>query len=160
VEIHSTNVPTFLTATGFDLIKVGNSGSVEGIRSPLEVTATTFGRTSLNVDDGADSTAHTVTLSRFFIPLSPAVIGLIRGLAPADILYPPTGILPSVNITTGAGTNTVDVQRTIVPTDLINNGGQETIDVSNGGNTAAIKATLNVEKPLLVTTGSTNLVVD
>src|SRR5262249_24860408 len=28
------------------------------------------------------------------------------------------------------------------------------------GNTAAIKATLNVEKPLLVTTGSTNLVVD
>src|SRR5262249_38262010 len=68
-----------------------------------------------------------------------------------------------VDITTGSGKVTWDVQSTGVPTTLINTSGQETVDVGNGGLLSGIQGRLTVEnegEPEFKSPAAINLVVD
>ena len=96
------------TSGGVDTVNVGNAGSVQGILGALTVQNPPSFDT-LNVNDSADTTARTVTLSTF--ASGGTNWGSITGLAPAAINYNYTDT-SSVNITTGSGNDTVNVLAT------------------------------------------------
>ena len=94
----ATGVPTNLsTSGGNDTVNVGNAGSVQGILGALNVQNPPSFDT-INVNDSADATARTVTLSTFTSGGLPW--GAITGLAPAAINYR-YGDTTSVSVTTG-----------------------------------------------------------
>ena len=80
-------------------VNVGNAGSVQGINGTLNVDNSTGAQNNLTVDDSADSTAQTVTLTS----------GTIHGIAPADIEYV-SADTNSVTIDGGSAGNFFDVQ--------------------------------------------------
>jgi hypothetical protein len=99
---------------GQDSVYVGSNGSalggnVQGING--EVIITGAGATALTVDNGGDTTGRTATLASG--PFFSTTLGLITGLAPANILWIPAGS-PSGDVTGltvygGSGGNTFNV---------------------------------------------------
>jgi hypothetical protein len=134
VKIQSTADPTNVTTTGTgadnDAVTIGNAGSVQGITGPVNVTNANA-LSSLVVDDSADATARTVTMSDT----------TIHGLAPADITYDPAAI-SDFTVTAGSGADTFTVTNTIFGTTTTLNAGagNDTVTVQAG----AAGSTLNV----------------
>ena len=107
------------TSGGHDTVNVGNAGSVQGILGTLSIQ-NPHSADTININDSADTTARTVTLSTFVS--GGANWGAITGLAPAAINYKYAGT-SSVNITTGSAADTVNVLATGVATNLSSIGG-------------------------------------
>jgi hypothetical protein len=129
-------------------VNVGdNAGTVQDILAPVNVE-NPLHFTTLNVDSG-DPTGHTVTLSRF-TPANDTPFGQIAGLAPAAISYRYVET-SSVNITTGSGGDTINVQGTGVTTNLSCRA-DGTVNVGNGGSVQGILGALNVDDPSHSTT--------
>jgi hypothetical protein len=145
----------------YDVINVGNAGSVQGIRGVVTV----YGwpnDTQLNVDDSADSTGRTATIGA----------GAITGLAPAAINYQTDALNiltvyggPGANIFTVADTpsnpywdvvttlhpgsgalKTVNARGTTGPL-AIDDRGSPTYDVINVGNAGSVQ---NIQGPVTI----------
>ncbi len=150
VNVHATGVETNLISHGLATVNVGNGGSVAGIQGTLNIENPPL-HTVVNVDDSADTTAGTVTLST--LGTNPAdsegnsdTWGQISGLAPANINYEYADT-SSLTIQTGSvGGNIVDVLGTGATTNLVSNGAA-TVNVGNNGSVQGITGDLNIENP-------------
>ena len=129
--------------SGTDTVNVGNAGSVQGILAAVNIQNPPSYNT-INVNDSADTTARTVTLSTF--TSGGANWGSITGLAPAAINYKYADT-SSVNITTGSAADTVNVLATGVTTNLSTSGGHDAVNVGNAGSVQGILGTLNIQNP-------------
>ena len=126
---------------GRDTINVGNAGSVQGILGVLAIQNTP-GANTINVNDSADATARSATLGLF---ASGGVLwGSITGLAPAAInyRYADTSVL---NVTTGSGSDVVNVSAVGSPTNLSTSGGNDTVNVGGAGNVGNVFAPLTIQ---------------
>jgi hypothetical protein len=148
VNVHATDVSAITNLTsvgGADTVNVGNAGSVQDIAGPLNIeNPNSF--TTLDVDDSADSSGHTVTLDTF-TPVNDSPWDSITGLAPAPIQYE-YGDTSSLSITTGLAADTVDVHATGVTTNISSAEGFNWVYVGNAGSAQGILGTLNIESPL------------
>ena len=142
VNVLATGVPTNINDYGYDQVNVGNSGSVQGILAALSLQDTPDANT-ISIDDHADATARTVTLSTY--SSGGANWGAITGLAPAAINYKYADT-SSVNLTTGTGFGTVNVLATGVTTN-INDYGYDQVNVGNSGSVQGILAALSLQDP-------------
>jgi hypothetical protein len=137
VNVQGTDVSTWvMNEGGHDTVNVGNQHTLGDINSFL-VVDNVSGQSQLNVDDSADSVAHTAYLEANLIPE-------IVGLAPATIAY---ANLSGLNVTTGTAADTVDVYSTYYPTTLSSGGGQDTVYVGYNGVLSYITGALTVTNP-------------
>jgi hypothetical protein len=130
---------------------VGHAGSLAGIDGTLNIE-NPFSRNDLNVDDSADPTAHTATLSN--IGPNPndsehgtADWGQISGLSPGVINYEYADTA-DVTLTVGHAANTVNVQaaendgaltlQAVAPT---------AVNVGSAGSTQAVTAPVTLSGP-------------
>jgi hypothetical protein len=112
VDVLATGVPTYITTYGFNTVNVGNAGSVQDIHGLLDVSASVSEpANTININDGADGSPRTVTLSTY--PWGG--LGEVSGLATAPIFYN-YAQTDSIHLTTNTGGVTVDVLATGVPT--------------------------------------------
>jgi hypothetical protein len=144
----SAHIAINVIGSGHDTVNVGNAGSVQGILAAVNIENPPSVNT-INVNDSADTTARTVTLSTFVNPNDSQhnsdPWGRITGLAPAAINYEYDDTT-SVSVTTGHAADTVNVLATGVTTTLSSGGGGDTINVGNGS-VQGILGTLNIENP-------------
>ena len=64
VNVLATGVTTNISDGGYDVVNVGNGGSVQGILGTLNLQ-NPLSFNTINVNDSADTTARTVTLSTY-----------------------------------------------------------------------------------------------
>src|SRR5262249_52147742 len=143
-----------------DTVNVGLAGSVQGIHGEVFVAGTSRVIT-LNVDDHSDSVARTVTMNHESNPNTNDIIGL----APGAIKYNDSGVL-TVNVkggsggnsftvantgigeatflSTGAGADTVNVQRTSGTLSIDAQGGKNAINVGLAGSVQSINGKLDI----------------
>ena len=153
VNVLATGVPTSVsTGGGNDVVNVGNAGSAQGILGALSIQNPPS-YTTINVNDGADATARTVTLSTF--TSGGYNWGSITGLAPAAINYK-YGDTTSVSVTTGTAADTINVLATGVPTSVSTGGGSDVVNVGNAGIARGILGTLSIQNPPSYTTINVN----
>jgi len=141
VSVAGTGVLTAITGHGYDTVNVGNAGSVQGIQGALSIINPPHFNT-ININDSDDPAVRTVTLSTFTHTPS---WGEVTGLAPAPISYKYEDT-SSMNLTTGTGANTVDVQSTGVPTSITDNG-LATVNVGDAGSLQGILGFLSINDP-------------
>ncbi len=141
VNVQQASVPVVLDDEGAGTVNVGNAGSVQSIVAQLTVEDTD-GSDTVSINDSIDATARNVTMGNY---LGVAVWGTITGLAPATIFYE-DGHASSLSVTTGAVSDTVNVQATGAPTYLIG-GWNDTVNVGSGGTVSGILNTLYLENP-------------
>jgi hypothetical protein len=135
VGVWATGVSTtIINHGGPDTDTVGYQHSLANINGILVVDSV-VGQIQLNVDDSADSAAHTATLKTSLIPE-------IVGLAPVAIGY---NNLSSLNITTGTAADTINVYSTYCPTTLNSGGGKDTVNVGYNGVLSSITGALTVK---------------
>jgi hypothetical protein len=116
----------FDSSGGADTINVGNAtNGMQSILGPLYVqNIPSF--TTLNLNDSADTATRTVTLR------ADATYGYVTGLGtPVQIQYKDVS---SLNLWTGRGSATVNVQSTGVPVRLDSGGGTDQVNVGNSTN--------------------------
>jgi len=144
VQATAAGVTTSFVGHGISTINVGNSGSVQGILGTLNLSNPPAFNTIV-VEDSADSTARTATLS------DASNTGQVTGLAPAAINY---GDFDTAGITVmgGTGGNTFNVQATsaFFTTAIDSGSGNDTINVSsdaptNSGNLDGIGGALSLD---------------
>jgi hypothetical protein len=145
LEQTPSGVPVNVHGTDTATLNVGNNGSVQGILGPVTSTNPPD-YTTINVDDSADPTPHTVTVGNG----ATSEFGVIHGLAPADINFKYADTA-QVTISTGTGGNTVNVLATGVTTNLIGHG-SDTVNIGNNGSVQGIWGTLNITNPPSYTT--------
>jgi hypothetical protein len=138
----SANIAINESGSGTDTINIGNGGSVQGILAAVSLQNPPSYNT-ININDSADTTARTVTLSNY--SLGGANWGAISGLSTATIYYKYADT-SSVNINTGSAADTVNVLATGVTTN-ISNDGYDVVNVGNGGSVQGILGTLTLQDP-------------
>jgi hypothetical protein len=150
VEVSATGVPTNLsTSGGQDMIEVGNDDTgVQRISATLTIQKSPSHDTII-VNDAVDTVARTAILSTF--ASGGTNWGSITGLAPAAINYKYADTA-SVNITTGTGSDTVDVRGTGAATNLTSFDGHDTVNVGNAGSVQGILGALTVRNRRFLTT--------
>ncbi len=116
VQATSSGAPLGVGGSGAETVNVGNAGSAQGIVSAVSVTNGNAS-TTVTVDDSADTTARTASIS---------VAGLSTGLAPASVDYAGAGPL---TVEGGSGGNTFTVTGTPGTTILDSGTGNDTVDV-------------------------------
>jgi hypothetical protein len=144
-NILRTIVPVSVVGGGtLDTVNIGTGGSVQGISATVNVTNPPVGGyTTLNIDDSADAANH------FNVVVT---AGSVTGLAPATISYA-QGDLRNLNISTGTGSNTVNVQSTPFNgvqnphTALIGHSGSTTVNIGNAGTLTGIQGAVDVSNP-------------
>jgi hypothetical protein len=148
-----------VTGNGSDTVTVGN-GTLAGIRGPVYVTNPPS-YTALTIDDSADTTARNVTVSG----------GAITGLAPAAIYYqqydlksltvyggsgannftvagtPANALGFATTLHSGAGYNTVNVQGTDGPLNVVGGGYDDVVTVGQGGSVQGVQGAVTVTNP-------------
>jgi hypothetical protein len=149
INVRATGAATSIVSAGHDTVHVGDSGNVQSIRGTLNIENPPS-RSTITVDDSADATARTVTLSSF-VNLGDSESdsdqwGKISGLAPTDINYEYADT-SSVTVNTGTGGVTVNVQATGASTTIVNNASGDVVNVGNAGSVQAIHGDLTVENP-------------
>jgi hypothetical protein len=107
-NVLATNQPLTIedntTGPNIDTINVGNAGSVQSINALLSVfSGNSTNLTQMVVDDSADPTGRTATLSK-----DTSGEGLLGGMTSHQIFYDPSK-LALLTVRTGTGTNTLTV---------------------------------------------------
>ncbi|MGO8902553.1 MAG: C2 family cysteine protease [Isosphaeraceae bacterium] len=148
----SAHIAINVNGQGLDTVNVGNAGSAQGILGALSIQNPPS-YTTINVNDGSDATARTVTLSTF--TSGGYNWGSITGLAPAAINYK-YGDTTSVSVTTGTAADTINVLATGVPTSVSTGGGSDVVNVGNAGSARGILGTLSIQNPPSYTTINVN----
>jgi autotransporter-associated beta strand protein len=137
---------------GLNTINVGSSGSVQGILGALNIiTNGIYGSANLNVDDSADTTCRTVTLSD----------SGVNGLGPAAINYQ-LDQLRSLRVSGGSGGNLFTVQTSAGPSPLTLNPGSGTNGslTKNGTGVLTLVGANNYTGPTVVNGGALRLGAD
>jgi hypothetical protein len=129
IDVQSTSVPTAIHGQGNDTVVVSDNGSAQGIQADLSID-NAGGCTALAVDDSADATPRSVTLTS----------STLTGLAPAAIAYGP-GVC-SLAVTGGSGGNTFAVQGTAALS------GGTTLNAGAGGDTFNVGSAANTLDPI------------
>jgi hypothetical protein len=149
VNVLSTSANLTFDTNGQDSITVGNNGNVQGITGGMYIWGS--GSASLSINDSADTTARTVTLSPY---------DTLTGLAPGVIQWVPTSsatggvtgltvdggsggntftvqgtsnFYHNTILSTGAGNDTVNVEATTGALAIANEGGQDSVYVGSNG---------------------------
>jgi hypothetical protein len=125
-------VTTNVNCNAADSVNVGNNHSVQNILGLLTVENATAHNT-LTLDDAGDATARTVSFNTFG---GTPVLGLVHGLAPADIHYQ-YGATSTLTVDGGTGGNSVTVTALPLSATVLNiNGGTgtNTLTSNNLGN--------------------------
>jgi hypothetical protein len=157
----ASGTTTDIVAHGSSTVHVGNAGSVQGILGALNIeNPPNFN--IIVVDDSADATARTVTLSSGGNAFNDSdgngdPYGFITGLAPATISYEyfdSTSV--TINGGSGSGLHTYNVLATGVTTTINGGAGNDTFNVGNAGILDAIVGALTVNGNL----GTNTLNVD
>jgi fibronectin-binding autotransporter adhesin len=121
----STTVTSTTGAGTTDTVNVGNANSVQSVLGALTIK-NMAGLSNVNINDSADPTAHTATLTN----------NAITGLAPATINYQ-TGEVDTLTINGGDGGNTFNINSTLngTPgTTVVNSGaGNDTLNIDGSG---------------------------
>jgi hypothetical protein len=119
---------SFSSTGGLDTVNLGNASTgTQEIGSTITITnPPSF--TTVNVNDGPDATARTVTQDT--VSIGGFNYGQITGIAPGTILYKYNDTL-AVNVTTGTGIDTVNVLRNGATTNLSTTGGGDVVNVGN-----------------------------
>jgi hypothetical protein len=130
IDVLTTSVPTAIHSQGNDTVVVSNNGSVQGIQANLSID-NAGGSTAVTVDDSADMTARTATLTA----------SALTGLAPAAIGYGPG--VSSLTVNGGSGGNSFAVQGTAALS------GGTTLNAGAGGDTISVGSAANTLDPLL-----------
>ncbi len=113
---------------GTPIVNLGDATvGMQLIQSDVQITNDS-GQTLVNINDAPDTTSRTVTIDQIFTSL-----GLVRGLAPADITWDQSAV-GEVNITTGTGNDTIDLLRTGNAIQFHNAGGRDTLTIGNSTN--------------------------
>jgi hypothetical protein len=142
VRVQSNGLWTTLdSGGGQDSIRVGYSGSVQGILGNL-VVLNRAGQSTLKIDDSTDSIDRSVTLDTYIFPINDPR-GSIVGLAPAEIDYDYVGT-SNLSITTGPATVGINVLATGVPTTLYTMHSTAAIEVGNFGRVDNILGDLTI----------------
>jgi hypothetical protein len=160
VNVQGTGVTTNIVSHAGDSVNVGNAGSLAGIVGTLNIENPP-NRTDLTIDDSADTTARTVTLSD--IGPNPSDFehgtndwGQVRGLAPAPINYEYSD-LDNVTLALGNAANTVNIlAEENFGTTTINVLAATTVNVGNAGSAQGLTTPLVLNGP----TDSITLTVD
>jgi hypothetical protein len=119
-----------------DTVNVGDSTGVQDIAGTLNVVNPPS-YTTLNINDAADTTARTVTVTN----------SSVTGLAPAAIDFV-SDDLAALNVTTSDAADTVNVPSTsLYFTTSITGDGNGTVNVGSGGSVQDVLGTLNIENP-------------
>jgi hypothetical protein len=155
-NIQGTVVTTTVETSGPATINVGSGGSITGIQGELFLENDSGPNNTVNVNSQNDRLITTA-----FVSGQPATGGLptlgflnVPGLA--NQVFWEAAATSVVNLNLGAGTSTVNVFSTIVPTNIFNHG-NATVTVNNGpAGLANIKSPLNLEN----LGGSDTLIVD
>jgi hypothetical protein len=158
-----TGLPTFIDGGALGTVTLGHDSTVQDINGNVTVESSFF--SSINVDDSADGSPHTVTLKTVTIADDldgdSDLFGQIAGLTPATALinyeYQDTF---AITISTGGGA-AINVQATGTTTNLIDTlnqatGGLTSVNVGFAGSLQGILGTLNVDNP----SGGNALTVD
>jgi hypothetical protein len=140
VNVLATAVPLNLVGHGADRVTVGNAGSAQGILGPVNVS-NPVNFTALTIDDSADATARSVTLTN----------AAVSGLAPVPISYNQYN-LALLLLKGGSSQNTYSVLSTPnhgaagnVVTDIRSISTQDAVDVGNAGSLSGIVGTLELD---------------
>jgi hypothetical protein len=141
VDVLGTGVTTNIFNSAAATINVGSGGSVAGIQGALHLENEPSFDT-VNINDQADTTARTVTLSTI-LRVRDSSLGQVTGLGAAAITwdYADTS---AVNLNLGSGASTVNVLGTGVTTNIFNTA-FATINVGSGGSVAGIQGALHLE---------------
>jgi hypothetical protein len=153
------NVPVQVSSRGTAIVNLGAGHSIQELLGGLTVS-NDGGRTTLNVDDSADSASRTITWGSVS-DAGASGFSAIVGLAPTVIWYDNRGTR-SVSIRNGRGGGTVDVPFTAVPIWVESNGpttvnvratgapltlvdnGPATVNVGSGGSAQGIRGDLTI----------------
>jgi hypothetical protein len=140
VQSTLSGAPVFLNSGGGnDAVILGNAGSVQGINAAVNV-ANSGAFTSLTVDDSADTTSRTASIS----------YSSITGLAPAAINYT-QGNLGALTVDGGSGGNTFTEASTpanaslAVATTLNSGSGVDTVNVQAASGTDGATLQVNTQ---------------
>ncbi len=170
VTVQATNAdgPLFVNGiAGDDDVNIGNVGSVQGILGAVSIS-NAAGATDLTVDDSADTTARTATISgEEIVGLAPATIhyaATIRelivhgGSGGNTITIAGTVANATTTVNTGAGSDTVNIQATASGGPLFLNGqaGSDIVTVGDAGSVQQIRADVAITNA----GGATTLTVD
>jgi hypothetical protein len=141
--------PVNVYGGGSSTINIGNNVSgVQEIQGPIDLENPS-GQNTITIDDSGDSTARTATLSTVtdttIVNGASGPSGQLSGLAPATITwkYANTG---QVTIRGGSGGDNWEVQGTGVGTSIVA-GGNDFVNVGDGGSLAGLVGALNIEGP-------------
>jgi hypothetical protein len=170
VNIQGTAASTILNLEGggsADVVNVGNAGSVQGVLGTVNIENSPIsGFSALTIDDSADATGRTATLSTF-TPPADAIWGRVSGLAPGVINYESADLANPITIYGGSGGNTFNIPGIVNTTDLYSGAGtdhvnilatpagsvlnlegqmgNDTVNVGNAGSVQGIFGTVNIE---------------
>jgi hypothetical protein len=139
-RVYRTDTLTRFFGANPIFFSLGHKGSVQNLEG-----TTTFNYPSsdgtpsvtLTLDDSADTTARTVTVSTETPSFDPVPYGVISGLAPADLKFEYDDTR-RVNIRTGDADNTINVLATGVTTNLMNYGSSSATSTVNVGNNGTV----------------------
>ena len=130
VQGTTSGYATYIVPGGPGTFLVGKAGSVQGVKGTLWIEDV-GSRSTLTVNDAADTSARTVTLDHF-TPDGSSPYGRITGLAPAVINYYETGVNSPVTIDGGTGGNRFTVAGTnVVPITLNAGSGSDTVTLQS-----------------------------
>src|SRR5205085_571696 len=143
--VQATGVVTSLVTGGSDHVIVGNAGSVQGIATTLNLEGPGHANI-LALDDSADTTARTATLSTlgsnpYDSQGNGDPWGQVVGLAPAAINYE-YGDTARLTVQTGSTAGSVvNVRATSAPVNVVGHASL-TVNVGAGGSLQTIAGTL------------------
>jgi hypothetical protein len=160
VNVQGTGVTTNIVSHWNDAVNVGNAGSLAGIAGTLNIENPPS-QTDLTIDDSADTTARTVTLSD--IGPNPSDFehgtndwGQVSGLAPAPINYEYSNLY-NVALSLGNAANTVNIlAEENFGTTTLTAHAATAVNVGNAGNAQGLTTPLILSGP----TDSITLTVD
>ena len=148
VNLLANDRPTTLVGHGPNTsVNIGNAGRLTDILASVTVTNPPS-YTAVNVDDSADPTFRTVTLST--VSLGDGSYGRVSfGGVPIQYKYADTS---SFTLQTGTGGAAVNVLATQVDTNLVGWSGNTTVNVGNAGRLTDILGAISISNPPSFTT--------
>jgi hypothetical protein len=147
INILGTSAPTAVNAMAgsVDTVNIGNAGSVQAVLDPITITGNDD--TIVNVDDSADTTGRTASLSAAVLTgIAPAAINysslatlsVTFGSGDDNLTISNTAASTTTNINTAAGDDTVTVQGDTGPTNINVGIGTNTVNIQAAAGTTAI----------------------
>jgi hypothetical protein len=156
--VASGNIAGVANGGGTQTVTVGNNGSMQSILGDVYLRYDNGGPASfnLNLNDGADPTARTVTVDQFLnkaASFNGTLVETVSGLAPGAVHYESPDLDPySVTLTTGTASDTVNVLRATAALNITTTGGHDTVNVGHDGTVQDVNGTLTVTNPPSYTT--------